>query len=158
MKLTISYTLPLYLAVPLDAFSHNAVSGAYLQYGGTRLFDSPSNVTLTVGATNQRVYCGQATGVEPTSIEWYNPQGQLVSRDGGDEVNQQVAGAGRIVHLNFHSYQQSQSGKYECRVNFSGNNTERLAVCIGGCHAWCDGCGLLSISVHVALPCQSRWT
>ena len=56
------------------------MSGAYLQYGGTRLFDSPSNVTLTVEAT-ERVYCVQATGPVPTSIKWYNPQGQLVSRN-----------------------------------------------------------------------------
>ena len=151
MKLTICYTLPLYLAVPLDAFSNTAVSGAYLQYGSTLLFGSPSNVTLTVGE-RERVFCVQATGPLPTSIEWYNPQGQLVSKDGGDEVNQQVAGAGRVVSLNFHSYQQSQSGKYECRVAGPGNNSERLPVCIGECHAWGDGCGLLSISVHVALP------
>ena len=157
MKLTICYTLPLYLAVPLDAFSHTAVSGAYLQFGGTSLFDSPSNVTLTVGV-RESVYCLQVRGPVPNSIEWYNPQGQLVSKDGGDAVNQQGAGGGRIVHLNFQSYQQNQSGKYECRVNVSGNNLERLPVCIGGCHAWGDGCGLLSISVHVALPCQSKWT
>ena len=71
MKRTNCDTLPYYLAVPLDAFSNTAVSGAYLQYGGTRLFDSPLNVTLTVGA-NERVYCVQATGahfnrvVQPT--------------------------------------------------------------------------------------------
>ena len=158
MKLTICYTLPLYLAVPLDAFSHTTVSGAYLQYGSTRLFDSPSNLALTVGTTNQRVYCVQATGPVPTSIEWYNPQGLLVSKDGGYEVNQQTAGGGRIALLNFRSYQQSQGGKYECRVAGPWNNTERLPVCMGECHAWGDGCGLFSISVHVALPCQSRWT
>ena len=150
-------TLPLYLAVPLDAVSHTAVSGAYLQYGSTRLLESPSNVTLTVGA-RARVFCVQTTGPVPTSIEWYNPQDQLVSTHGGDAVNQQAAGGGRIVHLNFLSYQQSQGGKYECRVASLGNNTERLGVCIGECHAWGDGCGLLSISVHVALPCLSRWT
>ena len=54
-----------------------------------------------------------------------------MSRDGGDEVNQQAAGGGRIAHLNFHSYQQSQGGKYECRVAGPANNTERLPVCIG---------------------------
>ena len=135
---------PLYLAVPLDAFSHTAVSGAYLQYGGTSLFDSPSNVTLTVGA-RERVFCVQATGPVPTSIEWYNPQGQSVSKDGRDAVNQQAAGGGRIALLTFQSYQQSQGGKYECRVNVSGNNLERLRVCIGECHAWGDGCRLLSI-------------
>ena len=75
----------------------------------------------------------QATGPVPTSIEWYNPQGQLVSKDGGDEVNQQAAGGGRIAHLNFQSYQQSQGGAYECRVAGPGNNTESLSVCIGEC-------------------------
>ena len=55
-------------------------------------------------------------------------------RDGGDAVNQQAGGGGRIVHLTFRSYQQSQGGKYECRVNVSGNNLERLPVCIGECH------------------------
>ena len=157
MKLTICYTLPLYLAVPLDAFSHTAVSGAFLKYGSTNLYDSPSNVTLTIGES-EKVFCVQATGPVPTSIEWYNSQGQLVSKDGGDGVNQGVAAGGRIAHLNFHSYQQRQGGKYECRVAGPGNNTERVSVCIGGCHAWGDGCGLLSISVHVALPCLSRWT
>ena len=154
---SVCYTLPLYcIAVPLDTFSHIVVSGAYLQYGGTRLFDSPSNATLTVGATNRRVFCVQAAPV-PTSIEWYNPQGQLVSKNNRDEVNQ-VSGTsgGRIAYLTFRSYQQSQGGKYECRVAGPGNYTERLSVCIGEFHAWGDGCRLLSISVHVALPCQSR--
>ena len=57
-----------------------------------------------------------------------------MSKDGGDEVNQQAGGGGRIIHLNFHSYNQSQGGMYECRVNGPGNNTERLAVCIGECY------------------------
>ena len=135
MKLTICYTRPLYLAVPLDAFSHTAVSGAFLQYDGTPLSDTPSRVALTVGAS-ERVYCAQGRGLVPTSIEWYNPQGLLVSRDGGDVVNRQAAGGGRITYLNFRSYEQSQGGKYECRVAGPGNNSETLAVCIGECHAW----------------------
>ena len=74
--------------------------------------------------------CLQSTGLVPIAIEWYNPQGQLVSRDGGDEVNQ--AGAGdRAATLNFQSYQQSQGGKYICRVTGSGDNVEKLSVCIG---------------------------
>ena len=104
--------------------------GAFLKYGNTNLYQSPSNVALTVGA-NENVSCVQARGPVPTSIEWYNPQGQLVSKGGGDDVNQQADGGGRIAHLNFHSYQQSQGGKYECRVAIPGNNTEKLAVCIG---------------------------
>ena len=86
-------------------------------------------MTLTVRA-NDRVYCVQDTGPVPTSLEWYNPQGQMVSRNNRDEVNQAGVG-GRVAYLNFHSYQQSQGGKYECRVNVSGNSTERLSVCIG---------------------------
>ena len=111
------------------------MSGAYLQYGSTRLFDSPSNVTLTVGAS-ERVYCVQATGTVPSSIEWYSPQGQLVSTDTRDEVNQVAGiGGGRTAVLTFRSYQQSQGGKYECRVAVQENNLERLPVCISGCHA-----------------------
>ena len=113
-------------------FFLTAVSGAYLQHGGTRLSDPHPNVMLAVGETyNQRVYCGQSTGPVPTSIEWYNPQGQLVSRNGSDEVNQEAVGGGRIVYLNFNSYHQSQGGKYECRVAVPGKDLERLPVCIG---------------------------
>ena len=159
MKLTICYSLPLYFAVALDAFSHTAVSGAFLQYGSTQLSDSPSNVTLTVGVI-ERVYCVQleASGPVPTSIEWYNPQDQVVSKDNRDEVNQvDGTGGGRVAILTFQSYQQNQGGQYECRVALPGNNLERLPVCIGECHAWGDGCGLLSMSVHMSLPGQSRW-
>ena len=56
MKLTICYTLPLYLAVPLDTFSHTAVSAAYLLYGGTNLSDS-LHLTLTVGWERESVLC-----------------------------------------------------------------------------------------------------
>ena len=77
------------------------------------------------------VSCLQARGPIPISIEWYNPQDLLVSKDDGDEVNQQAAGDGRIAYLKFQSYQQSQGGRYECRVTVQGNNTERLSVCIG---------------------------
>ena len=111
------------------------MSGAYLQYGSTRLSNPYPNVTLTVGASNQRVLCGQNTGPVPTSIEWYNPQDQLVSRNNRDEVNQQAAGGGgRTSRLTFQSYQLSQGGKYECRVAGPGNNLERLAVCISECN------------------------
>ena len=110
--------------------------GAYLQYGGTRAFGSQSNMTLTVG-TLERVFCIQSedTGPLPTSIEWYNPQGQLVSSNRWDDVNQ-FGGSGRAAILNFASYQQSQGGKYECRVAGPGNKTERLSVCIGECYTF----------------------
>ena len=39
-----------------------------------------------------------------------------MSRDGGDKVNQVGAVGGRVVTLNFQRYQQSQGGKFECRV------------------------------------------
>ena len=98
-----------------------------------------------------------ATGPVPTSIEWYNPQGQLVLKNNRKEVSQ-AAGGGRAVTLTFRSYQQSQGGKYECRVAGPGNYTESLSVCIGERHACCDGCGLLCVIALKALPCQSRWT
>ena len=144
---SVCYTLPLYrIAVPLDTFALAAVSGAYLQYRSTRLFDPQPKVTLTVGTTNQRVYCVQATGPVPTSIEWYNPQGRLVSTNIGDEVNQGIFGCiNKASTLDFSSYQQSQGGTYECRVAGPGNNSESLYVCIGEGQARGEGCGLLSI-------------
>ena len=54
-------------------------------------------------------------------------------RNNREEVNQGVGGGGRAVTLTFQSYQQSQGGKYECRVAGPGNNTESLSVCIGEC-------------------------
>ena len=108
------------------------VSGAYLQYGGYRLNGSPPNVTLTVGE-RERVYFLQLTGPKPTAIEWYNPQGQLVSRNYRDEVNQAVISGGRAAVLNFRSYQQSHGGRYECRVTGPGD-LEKLSVCIGECY------------------------
>ena len=80
----------------------------------------------------------QATGPVPTSIEWYNPQGQLVSRSDGDKVNQALAVVGRNAILIFHSYQPSQGGKYECKVDHPGNNTEKLLAFIGECYTLCD--------------------
>ena len=109
------------------------MSGAVLQYGSTVLSDPHPNVTLTAGATNERVFCVQATGPVPTSIEWYNPQGQLVSRNNRDAVNQ-AGGGDRSARLTFRTYQQNQGGKYECRVAGLGNNLERLAVCISECN------------------------
>ena len=135
-----SYNICLLHLTPLSysllIHSLTSVSGAYLQYGSARLSGPQPNVTLTVGVTNQKVYCGQDTGPVPTSIRWYNPQGLLVSSNNRDEVSQAAAaGGGRIVALTFRSYLQSQGGKYECRVNVSGNNSEMLSVCIGECHA-----------------------
>ena len=84
---------------------------------------------LTIGDF-EIVYCVQSTGPVPTAIEWYNPQGQMVSRDRKNEVNQGHTGA-RAALLTFQSYQQSQGGKYECRVSVPGNSLEKLPVCIG---------------------------
>ena len=79
------------------------------------------------------MYCVQPAGPVPTATEWYNPQGQLVSKDGRDEVNQ-GGGGRRAASLNFQSYQQDQGGKYECRVTGPGNYSEKLPVCIGECY------------------------
>ena len=87
-------------------------------------------MTLTVG-DRDRVGCLQRTGPVPTSLAWYDPQGQLVSRYRGDGVFQVRGGRGRVAYLYFRSYQQSQGGRYECRVNVSGNSLEKLPVCIG---------------------------
>ena len=76
----------------------------------------------------------QGTGPVPTSIEWYSPQGLLASSYIRDEVNQQGAAGGKTSRLTFRNYKQSQGGTYECRVNVSGNNLERLAVCISECN------------------------
>ena len=73
----------------------------------------------------------QTTGPVPTLIEWYNPQGQLVSRDGGNGLNEKAAGGGRIAYVNFQSYQQSQGGQYKCRVTALRNILVMLSVCIG---------------------------
>ena len=48
-------------------------------------------------------------------------------------VVRQTARDGR-AYLIFDSYQQSQGGKYECRVSGPGNNLEKLPVCIGECY------------------------
>ena len=108
-----------------------AVSGAVLQHDGKRLTGPLPNVTLTVGEF-ETVSCVQTTGPVPTSIEWYDSKGQPVSRDPGDEVRQAVTGT--VAYIVFQNYQESQGGKYECRVNVSGNNLERLSVCIGECY------------------------
>ena len=108
------------------------MSGAFLQYGSIRLSGVHPRVTLTVGMSNQTVHCEQRTGPLPTSIEWYNPQGQQVSRDSSEEVNQVAGpGCGKAAILTFQSYQQCQGGKYKCRVAGPGNNLETLSVWIG---------------------------
>ena len=81
--------------------------------------------------------CLQPAGPVPTAIEWYNPQGQLVSRDGiRDKVNPAVISGGSGARLHFQSYQQSQGEKYECRVTGSENNLVKLPVCIGECYMY----------------------
>ena len=110
-------------------------SGAYLLYDGTVLYGSPSSVTLTVGKF-ETVYCVPPTGPVPTSVVWYDPQDQLVSRNSSDMVRQ--AAKNGTAHLIFQRYQKSQGGKYECRVDVSGNNLEKLPVCIGECYTLGD--------------------
>ena len=118
--------------------SLTTVSGTFLHYGRTRLNGSLPNVTLTVGG-RETVYCLRfPLGPKPTAIEWYNPQGQLVSRDGGDEVNLAVITRGWVylAALTFQNYKQSQGGRYECRVTGPGNNSKKLSVCIGECYMY----------------------
>ena len=107
--------------------------GAELQYEGTVLSGSPSNMTLTVGKF-ETVSCVPPTRPVPiTSFEWYNPQGQLVSKDSSAVVRQ--AAAGESAYLIFDGYQQSQGGKYECRGNVcSLDKLEKFPVCIGECY------------------------
>ena len=108
------------------------MSGAFLQYNSTLLSGIHPNVTLTIGTSNQRVHCGQKRGPLPSSIEWYDPQDQLVSRNSSEEVNQAAGrGCGKAAILTFQSYNQCQGGKYECRVAGPGNNLETLSVWIG---------------------------
>ena len=57
-----------------------------------------------------------------------------MSRNNEDQVNQGGAGGDRSATLNFQNYQQSQGGKYECRVTGPGDNLEKLSVCIGKCY------------------------
>lgn len=63
---------------------------------------------------------------------WHNPHGQLVSRNLTVEVNPVVGSAGgRAAILTFHK-NQSQGGKYKCRIAVPGNNFEKLPACVGG--------------------------
>ena len=132
------------LAVPLDTFS-STVSGATLQYDGTIQNSSPPSVMLTVGR-RETVYCVQLVGPVLDAIEWYNPQGQVVLRDNQAEVNQAGASRGRAALLNFERYQQSQGGKYGCRVTGPGNYLEKLPVCIGEC---CTFGGCIYVCIYI---------
>ena len=61
-----------------------------------------------------------------------------MSKDTGDEVNQVGAVSGRAAILTFQNYHQSQGGKYECKVDLPGNNTEKLLAFIGECYILSD--------------------
>ena len=60
-----------------------------------------------------------------------------MSRSDGDAVNQALTVRGRAAILTFHSYQRSQGGKYECKVDLPGNYTEKLLAFISEC-TLCD--------------------
>ena len=120
-----------------------AVSGAVLWYKVTFLSGSSSSVTLSVGEFHT-VFCGSPT--TPTSIGWYNPQGQLVSRNNRDEVYQAGSSDNKTAYLIFESFRQSQGGKYECRVAVPGKKSN-LSVCIGEWYT-------LDEPPIVSLPCQ----
>ena len=66
----------------------------------------------------------------PTSIEWCNPKGALVSK-GDDEAVNQASSSNVSVPLTFRRYQRRQGGRYECRVVGPGGTLEKLPVCIG---------------------------
>ena len=125
--------------------SLTVVSGAYLQYQTTHLLDSlyfnaldttfvidsPGNVTLTPGR-RETFFCRQHDGAPvATAIQWYNPEGRLVSRNSGDNVYQFVVDHGRVTYLNFISYNHSLKGKYECRVYHVNEFMETLHLHIG---------------------------
>ena len=79
---------------------------------------------------NETVYCELVTRpVNASTIEWYDPQGQLVSGDSENEVRKGILD--RKAYIICDGYQQSQGGKCECRVDVTGNNLEKLPVCIG---------------------------
>ena len=108
--------------------SLTAVSGAYLQYQTTRV---SGNVTLTPGR-RETFFCRQHDGAPvATAIQWYNPEGRLVSRNSGDNVYQFVVDHGRVAYLNFISYNHSLKGRYECRVHHANGSMEPLSVCLG---------------------------
>ena len=66
----------------------------------------------------------------PSSIEWYNPEGLLVSKDRNDAVNQ-ASSSNVAIPLTFRRFQERQSGRYECRVAGPGDILEKLPVHIG---------------------------
>ena len=63
----------------------------------------------------------------PTSIEWYNPEGLLVSKDRNDAVAQ-ASSSNVAIPLPFCSYQERQGGRYECIV--TGPRHIGEAVCV----------------------------
>ena len=105
------------------------MSAAYLRYGNDRLDDSLPNVTMTVGNTDS-VFCMRLTEPAPARIIWYNPQGQPVPWSSVVAVYQYGADDGKAAVLRFLSFQQRQSGTYECRVYFR-DKMVMLPVCIG---------------------------
>ena len=101
-------------------------------------------MTLSAGEFHT-VFCVSPRTV-PTSIGWYDPQGQLLSRDNRDEVRQAVRPDKTAAYLIFDTFRQSQVGKYECRVAVLGNNSS-LSVCIGEWYT-------LDEPPIASLPCQ----
>ena len=66
----------------------------------------------------------------PTSIEWYNSEGLLVSKDDDGVVNQ-ASNSNVSIPLTFRRYRERQGGRYECRVAGPGDTLKKLPVCIG---------------------------
>lgn len=107
-------------------------SGAELRQEDAILTGSPSNVTFNNG-TNASVLCQEVGVTVPSELQWYDPHCLPVSTDLSEDVHQLqtvplLGEQGRAVLLVFKSYQESQRGKYECRVRRTVNEASQLQV------------------------------
>lgn len=88
---------------------------------------------------NASVLCREVGVTAPKEVQWYDPHCRLVSTNPTEDVYQTnpVSGdQGRAVLLVFKSYQQSQGGKYYCRVERTlseGSQLLVLPLIIGEC-------------------------
>ena len=105
---------------------------------------------------NASVLCREVGITVPNELQWYGPQCRLVSSDPSADVYQLqlqtaplLGNQGKAVLLVFKSYQQSQGGKYECRVRSTVNEVPRLQVLpllVGECcerETALEGCAVL---------------
>ena len=71
----------------------------------------------------------------PTSIEWYNSEGLLVSKDDDDAVNQ-ASNSNVSIPLTFRRYRERQGGRYECKVAGPGGGHWRSCLCALASPKW----------------------